>query len=934
MRLLVGAIDEATSGRLKSVLVEGEAGIGKSRLLSEALHLAGDRGYQVASGRAGELEQTRPFGVLVDAFECSVSSPDPRRAAVAALLTGQVGGAGTMTVTSDPGLQFQAVDRFVDLIEAEALDRPLVIGVDDLQWADPSSLLTLAVLCRRLPYVPVALIGCTRPTPQTAELGRLTDALTAAGARRLVLERLGEQDVTGLVGEITGATPDAGLLAEVSAAGGNPLFVTELVRALVQEGAIKVVDGQAQAAEMSLPPTLRLTILRRLSFLSDEALGLLRSASVLGSSFALAELSTVIGRPAFTVSSMLQEAFDGGVLTDDGDRVRFRHDLIRDAIYEDLPQSMRVGLHREAVNRLVQSGAPAQRVAEHLMRSAERGDTDAVEWLTKAARESAASSPGIAVDLLHRAIELTEPTDDARDALQVELGGTLMWAGRLADAEAVSRSLLDGPHAPSVDAAARICLGRCLLTQGRIREALGELELVHQSATVSAEQESASWAWSSTAHVSLTHLDAAVTDAEQARSVAARAGDDTSLSLALSALALVAVSRAQLSEALELSNEAVRCADDSPQRRAHSYPHHITRGHVLLELDQFAEARATLETGMRISEELGVRWPLGSYQTVVAVERFAAGEWDDAISSFEAGLELMETTGERYNLVAGYSSMSLIALHRNDLERAALAASAAGRELTGSGWRYRGHWARWVQALLAEARGDIRSAFVTLAECWDRCAGSGLTIEYPLLGPDLVRLAVATGDHARADQVTSAVAGVAADNGVASFTGSALRCQGMRDGDPDALRSAVDAYAQSPRPLELALACEETGVALAKVGNARSAVEYLDRALVSYDRLEAARDAARTQSRLRRLGVRRGRRGARQRPQSGWGSLTTTERAVTDLVAEGLSNPQIGERMFVSRRTVQTHLAHVFQKLQVSSRTELATALTRHREQG
>jgi hypothetical protein len=235
----------------------------------------------VATGEAQELERARPFGVLADAFGCAASSPDPRRRAIATLLATSAGDRGPVTVTSDPGLQFQAVDAFVDLAESLALARPLVVGVDDLQWADPSSLLTLGAMGGRLDGVPVALVACLRPSPRAAELERALQALDRAGARRLVLGGLDDRAVA----EVVAAEPGQRLLAEVAGAGGNPLFVTELVAALFEEGAIRVAGGCAEVAEMSLPPTLRLTILRRLSFLPDDTLQALRAASVLGSSF-------------------------------------------------------------------------------------------------------------------------------------------------------------------------------------------------------------------------------------------------------------------------------------------------------------------------------------------------------------------------------------------------------------------------------------------------------------------------------------------------------------------------------------------------------------------------------------------------------------------------------------------------------------------------
>ena len=176
--------------------------------------------------------------------------------------------------------------------------------------------------------------------------------------------------------------------------------------------------------------------------------------------------------------------------------------------------------------------------------------------------------------------------------------------------------------------------------------------------------------------------------------------------------------------------------------------------------------------------------------------------------------------------------------------------------------------------------------------------------------------------------MTAAVAEVAARNDVPWITGAALRCRGLAADDPTLLCAAVEAYGHGPRPLELALAAEDAGAALGRRSDG-AAASLLERALAADERLDAARDAARAEATLRDLGIRRGRRGPRKRPQLGWDSLTPTELRVVDLVVEGLTNPQIGEHLFVSRRTVQTHLAHVFTKLGISSRTQLAAEATR-----
>jgi hypothetical protein len=198
------------------VLIEGEPGIGKTRLLDEALANARGRGMQVAAGWAvepGADAAVRPGGQRV---RCAPSSPDARRVAIAEPAGGRGGGErGPITVTSDPGLRFRAVDAFADLAEEAALSGPLVIGADDLQWADPSSLLTGA-LVRRLAYLPVALVGaCGRPRgPETGPAGLRAGS---AGAHLIARPRQRCRDRSGDRGRCGRAR--RGPLAGISGAG-------------------------------------------------------------------------------------------------------------------------------------------------------------------------------------------------------------------------------------------------------------------------------------------------------------------------------------------------------------------------------------------------------------------------------------------------------------------------------------------------------------------------------------------------------------------------------------------------------------------------------------------------------------------------------------------------------------------------------------------
>jgi DNA-binding CsgD family transcriptional regulator len=308
-----------------------------------------------------------------------------------------------------------------------------------------------------------------------------------------------------------------------------------------------------------------------------------------------------------------------------------------------------------------------------------------------------------------------------------------------------------------------------------------------------------------------------------------------------------------------------------------------------------------------------------------------SGNWDDALAECQACLELADEYGMRlHGTVFSSSIRAVIAVHRDDLSNAKQAVAAAERELELTGPQLGSDWLSWAQALLLEAGGQPGSSLTTLCQAWDLCADQGLLSTLPLLGADLVRLAIATGDGLRAEQATTAIEHLAARNpGVATLTGAARRCRGLLDANPEVLVEAVTAYRAGPRPLELALACEDAAWALGRAGNVGEARPLFEEALGLYERLGASWDMARAAARQRALGVRPGRRGPRNRPKSGWESLTATELRVVQLVAEGLSNPEIADRMFIARGTVHTHMSHILAKLGLRSRVGLAAEASR-----
>ena len=217
--------------------------------------------------------------------------------------------------------------------------------------------------------------------------------------------------------------------------------------------------------------------------------------------------------------------------------------------------------------------------------------------------------------------------------------------------------------------------------------------------------------------------------------------------------AVVSLLRGQLGKALEIINDAVRLADQSPGRQGHRFPPHIARGFILVELDLMEEARSAFDTDRR---KEGPPLALLAIKTPVARNTSSPGS-GRRDRQLEAGVGLADETGSKYTLAYSLSVLSLMSFHRNDLSLAAEAANAAVGQLAETGARYRTQWVMWAQALLLEAHGEVAEAFSTLAGCWDQCAAEGLALDYRMLGADLVRLALARGEQGRARDVAAAV---------------------------------------------------------------------------------------------------------------------------------------------------------------------------------
>lgn len=939
LAVLQRLLRNTSQGAGEAAVVQGEAGIGKTRLLAEITAQAAAEGFQVLLGSSDELSQDRPLAALIEAFGLRADSADPDRAAIAQLVLADEVPYGAADHS------FRIADAAVSLLERLATESPVVVAFEDLHWADPATLRAVRAISAALPALSVVLLVTVRPFPERPELARLIEDLVSRGAVHLDLPALDDPEVAALATAVAGAPPGVALSGQLSGAAGNPLFVIELVTALRDQKVLTVHGGRAEVADRVLPTTLPMTILRRTSLLPPATLEILKVAAVVGREFSVAELATVTGRSAVTLLPELDAAVRAGLLgqTPTGG-LAFRHELIREAIYYDLAVPLRKGLHREIATSLTAAGTPLARLADHLFLGASATDPGSLKWLRRAAAEAAPRFPAVAVRLCERAFELTDVDDPAHDAVAAELAPLLLQTGRPADAERIAREVLARGPTAGVEVSLRRALGEVLWAMGWLEPAVGELEAVGRVSNAASRDRAGALALAANIRLFVGDRHGARAQAQRAKALAPE--DDFVCCLAAQTLAVAADARGEVTEAVALARQAVEIAARSRDPRVgHLHPQfHL--GMVLLDADRRDDALAALALGRQLGEQRGnVMW-LPLYHALLALTRSAGGELADALAEAHAALLLADEVGIRLHAAVLYGITAWIALQQGDIATGEACMIDAAEELKASasqdwqltavtsgapvaGARWPLEWGLWVQALLCEARGDTVRALSLLKEGWELAAPLRFCLTYRFLGPDLVRLAVAAGDHEAAQAVTHEIADGARRAGVASAAGAALRCQGLLEDDPDILLAAVHRYRQAPSTVELALTCEDAGAALARAGRDAAAVSITDEALDFYLRCGIQRGVARADATLRALGVRRRRAGRLRRPPVGWDSLTASELGVARMAAEGLTNPQIGDRLFISRRTVATHLASVFRKLGITNRVQLAAEVSR-----
>jgi DNA-binding CsgD family transcriptional regulator/tetratricopeptide (TPR) repeat protein len=919
---LNGAVAEAVAGgQGRIVVLEGEAGIGKSRLIAEVSVAARDAGMVVAAGAADSLALGRPFGALIDALELATGSPDAERARLADLLFGALDGTGQ----DRPDVQYLLQEGLIALLEHEAAAAPRLLALDDLQWSDRATLAAIVAIAKRTVDLPLVLVLTARLTPRSPELDQTLGRLTDVGAVTVPLGPLPAEVVETLAATVMGSQPGPGLLDQLQGCSGNPFFVIETIRMLEAEGAIDEDQGVADIRNRTLPAPLRSSLVRRVDSLSPAAQEALRTAAILGSSFAVDDLAVLLHRSVPATATATHEAVRAGFLEDAGPHLAFRHELIREALYEDLPRAVRGALHRDAAATLTER-VPTHVIAQHLALGAEPGDVEAVAWLRRAAEEAGPRDPATAVDLLRRALDLQGEEHDP--ALARDFIDALAWAGHLDEAEREAKAALDDVDDPTQEGALRLALARCRVLQGNSVGAIRQLEMA--SATPGLDDRSRAWiaAYAATARFSTYDLDRTVEEAQAALAWGEQL-DDRGLQAAGASIACrVATMRADFDQAFALGERAVSvAADDAEALRR--LPH-LYLGVALYDGDRSSEAIHTMREGIRRSEAIGAAWALPRQHHTLVAACFYAGAWDDALAEAETGATLAGEVGSWAWFPQAQSIAGTILFHRGDLEAAGAAAAVAKADMRRPGSDAGGlGWLGPLESLLCEAEGDLDRAFAKAQRVHELAIDLGVVTREQRLAPQVVRLALTLGDRAAAERAAERATRHAAGR-PASFQAAAAVCEGLLAGDAGRLREAADLY-RDVSPIDFILTARAAADALGAAGGRDDARPLLEEALTWCAKLGADRHGRAISELLDEWSGHRGRRTTYQdRPVTGWESLTPAELRVAELVGAGLSNADIAEQLFVSRRTVESHVGHVYQKLQIKGRVALAIEAAAH----
>jgi DNA-binding CsgD family transcriptional regulator len=931
-------LDEADAGQPGAVALLGEPGIGKTRLLSTLESAADGRGHLVLAGSASELERDQPFAVFVDALDDYVAGLE--RARLEPL--------GEATL-SELSLVLPSLDRPGDhpvapqheryrthravreLLRVLARNRPVVLVVDDAHWCDAGSLELLGALLHRPAPGPVLTAIAARPRQLPQRLASVLERSERdAKVVRLEVGALTRDEAEQLVG------PAATAIYEET--GGNPFFLEQLERTLELTGR-RSAGEWSTVGDVEVPHGVAAAMADELELLSEDGRRVVEGAAVAGDPFEPELAAAAAGVTEAAAIDAIDEllGFDLVRRTDVPRRFRFRHPLVRRAIYDRTAGGWRLAAHERCAAELDARGASASARAHHVELSARVGDPLAVAALRQAGEEAAPRAPGSAAHWFGAALRLLP--DTVHPEARVELLGTqaraLAAAGRLTESRATLIQAL-GVVQPDLHVELVVACARVEHLLGLHEEAYRRLERAF--AEVGEESPEAVMLATKLAVNRLYAFDIEGGCAWAVRALTlAGEGGPVAEALALRALgsaygglgpvaqehidsaAIVVDSLSDEQLAKQLDAIAYLATAEFHGGRPDAAFHHAERtlaiGRATNQADLFPDLLAVLANGYRADGRLG-----------------------RARELLEGAVDSARLLGNAHALAWALIPLSDVAHAEGDLELAVEAAEEAievARELPEAPMMRSGP-ALALGRALAELGSFERASEALMT------AGGGEELPQIPLGGRLRPLALLTrslvgeGRRDAAERAGTAAAAAAAAVGLpaawawAELAGSMLAADGSEPAEAARLAlSAAVHFDEAGRPLDATFARLAAGRALAEAGRDDEAVPLLEQAAREFEGYGAERYRNEAERELRKLGRHIHRRTRPGTDGTGVDSLTERELEVARLVADRRTNPEIAAALFLSPKTVETHLRNIFRKLGVANRVELARVVER-----
>jgi DNA-binding CsgD family transcriptional regulator len=921
-------IDRARTGSGGVAVLEGPAGIGKTALLAEATRRADRLGFSVLQGGGARLELEYPFGVVRQLFarmpgaRSGSSDLFEGAARLAEVPLGLGAAAGeSPDVSADPSAAMHGLFWLTANLAERA---PVLMAVDDAHWADAMSLRFALYLGRRVDDLAVVSLIVTRPISEHAGNELLTELGALPGLRRLRPTPLIEADVGRLIEQNRLHDPDAGFVtACYRATGGNPFLLEELLTGLVADGVSGSADD-APRVEGFAPEGIVRWVLARLGALGEHAQRLAGAFAVLGAvplsdAAALAD----IGPSAAAAADELVAAH----ILVPGRGYEFVHPVLQAAVYDGLGPARRAQAHALAARLTSAHGASSQRVAAHLLASDPGDDDWVVDALRAAAREAGASgAPESSVAYLERALAETQPSGTVAELL-LELGEAQLQAGRPGASERLQQAL-ELATEPGQQARILLTLGTALFSTGeyvRAREALRR-GLAHLPSGDELSLELTGWS------IALAR-DAPPLPAVTQRRLRSLLEDEAPGRTRQERLLLVHLAYEGVRSGARGSEEVAGLA-----RRAladGALLHDSTSDimgpyggacYALLYAGEIDAAVAELGRAIEFSQAQGLRIAFGRLSRLRGIAHYLRGDLLAALADLDSA-RTTHSDGYEHGLPETVAFLALCSLERGDP-----AAAVALLELPGdpSRWRAQPSYVSYLFALarVHVARGSLDEGLRALLECErvvQETNSPNPAVNLPWRS-EAALLAARLGADGRAEELAAEEVRLARAFGAPHALGIALRAAGLLGTGSEGLEQLAGAELLLERAgtvMELARTLTEHGASLRRAGRRRDAREPLRRGLDLATHCGALAISRRAREELIAAGAR-----PRRERISGIEALTASELRVAELAAQGLTNRQIAQALFITMRTVSAHLGHVYAKLDIADRTQLVSLLS------